>query len=95
MLKPLADEKRKEMLPWVYFIGAGYFPTTEDFTLGKEPGHEYFIKDIFSSKTLETEVNRLSKPTGWLLIFFVVTNNGRKMVTKEDAIWFLDNRDGY
>ncbi|RJR26516.1 hypothetical protein C4561_05215 [candidate division WWE3 bacterium] len=96
MLVPLSEEKRTELLPWTYFVGVGYFPSVESFALGMTPSEECLIADVFSAETLETEVNRLIRPTGWKQIFFIVTSEpGRMQVTKEDALWFLKNRAEY
>lgn len=94
----LTEERIKELeekLLWIYFVGIGYWSDVETFALGVDPDPNMFKLDVFSSKVLDTEISRMSPyaPEGWKLIFFmVVRDNKRVRITKEEAIWILDNR---
>jgi len=100
MLSEQRITELKELLPWVYFVGVGYWPSPseESFALGVEPPKNVYRQDLFSSAVIDTEVSRL-KPfasVGWKLIFFIVTKEpGRTQVPREEAEWLLDNRAHY
>ena len=78
----LTEERIKELeekLLWIYFVGIGYWSDVETFALGVDPDPNMFKLDVFSSKVLDTEI-------------LVVWDNKRVRITKEEAIWILDNR---
>jgi hypothetical protein len=88
-----------ELLPWVYFVGMGYWPNKETFALGLPTQNRLFVEDIFSAEVLDTGVERMRPfaPQGYELIFFMIAKEpGKIAITKEEVIWLLNSRcSGY
>ena len=96
MLEQLTYERRLELLPLIYFIGAGYFPSIEAFALGVEPPTQRYLRNIFDAETLDAETAQIVHPSKWILVFFICTTyEGRMQITKEDTLWFLEYRSRY
>ena len=98
----MIDEKRiaalRELLPYIYFVGVGYWPSEEAFALGIKPPEKVYLEDFFSYLVMDIEISRLRPfaPAGWKLIFFIITKGpGRTQVTREEAEWILNNRASY
>jgi hypothetical protein len=93
MLMPLSIEKRKELQPHVNFVGVGSWPNVTTFALGLPTRPAYIAERVLSTHMLATEAKRIYAlaPAHWTEIFFVSLQGSRMQVTKEDAIWFLNN----
>ena len=93
MFTNMSEAKRKELVDHVCFVGAGYFPSVEAFTLGMQMDSRSCTDNIFSAKVLETVVARLAKQSRWVLVYFIVNDQNQRMrVSREDALWFLENK---